>query len=102
MSTEKMREEFEVWAKRKAESVNYSHMQFVLAKHENGDYRTTWVDTAWIGWQASRTAIEVDLPEGLTLNELRYGSKPKPSHERLLPRATCVNAIESLGLKVRP
>lgn len=63
MSIEKMREEFEVWAKRQAESVNYAHMQFVLAKHENGEYRTTWVDMAWIGWQASRESLVIELPD---------------------------------------
>lgn len=88
MSTEKMREEFNHW---------YDNGRKKAAPFSTVNIR----DKCFEAWIASRAAIEVELPEGLTLNEMRYGSKPKPDHERLLPRTTCVKAIESIGLKIK-
>lgn len=56
------REQFEEWAHRKAVVSGYQHLAFLLTKNEDGSYRTTWVDSAWTGWQASRKAIEIELP----------------------------------------
>lgn len=53
-------------------------------------------------WFASREAVVVELPEGMTLNELRYGSKPKPDQARLILRRTAVACIEAQGLRVAP
>lgn len=61
--TDKMREEFESWALSYAERRNYQHMKNVTAKFPDGSYTTTWVDSAWIGWQASRAAMCVELPK---------------------------------------
>ena len=33
-----------------------------LAKHENGKYVSELTDAVWRGWQASREAVEVELP----------------------------------------
>jgi len=33
-----------------------------LAKHENGKYASELTDAVWRGWQASREAVEVELP----------------------------------------
>lgn len=34
-----------------------------LAKHENGKYASELTDAVWRGWQASREAVAVQLPE---------------------------------------
>ncbi len=66
MDTSKMRdisrEQFEAWAHRKAVVSGYQFLSFLLVKNEDGSYQTAWVDNAWMGWQASREAVAVELP----------------------------------------
>lgn len=54
MTEEEMRDEFEAWAAQYAELNNYRFMEHLLKRDpKTGDYSTTWVDSAWIGWKAS-------------------------------------------------
>lgn len=73
----KMREEFESWwyASKYCQVVNPS------ANAEQ---------TAWDSWQASRASIEVELPSYLDHTGCRHAIE------------CCAEAIESLGLKVKP
>lgn len=57
------RKQFEAEVFRRAEVCSYPHMSSVLKKTSDGGYATTWVDMMWEGWQASRAAIEINLPE---------------------------------------
>jgi len=50
-----LREEFEKWVIQKAQSSNYQFMGSLLNRFEDG-YATSWVDSAWLGWQACRLA----------------------------------------------
>lgn len=79
MNIEKMREEFEAW------SANHEFLGccFVV-RLDSGKYRDFDLQCAWESWQASRAAIEVDLPF-------------------LFPHYRCdvVEVIESLGLRVK-
>lgn len=64
MSTDILREGFEVWVKAYAEERDYQYPHLLLSRDPiTGDYQTTWVDSAWIGWKASRAAIVIALPE---------------------------------------
>lgn len=57
------RKEFEAWIMKEAERRKYAHMDY-LFKHDGDDYATTWVDMAWMGWQArSRSKPSDDLAE---------------------------------------
>lgn len=64
--SDKMREEFEVWVILNAGNHEYPYMDRVTAKFPDGSYLTTWVDSAWIGWQASRAALCVNACAGMT------------------------------------
>lgn len=57
------RKQFEAEVLRRAETSGYAHMASVLNKTSDGGYATTWVDMMWEGWQASRAAIEIELPD---------------------------------------
>lgn len=57
---DKMREEFEVWVRLEAARRLYQFMGDLL-KRFGEDYATTWVDSAWIGWQASRAELVIVL-----------------------------------------
>lgn len=85
MSTEKMRESFEAWHR-----IEYPGA--TLARRANGEYFNLYVGMCWIGWQASRAAIEVELPE--TDQFIDY-----PGY---ISRSDTEYALESLGLKVKP
>lgn len=92
MDTNKMREQFEAWAHRKAVVSGHQFMAFLLARNADGSYQTTWVDSAWEGWQASREAVVVELP--------KFDDYPA-SMERDM-RESLRSSIEAQGLKVTP
>lgn len=91
MSTEKMREEFEAWHR-----IEYPGA--TLARRSNGEYVNLYVGMCWIGWQASRAAIEVELPN--PYSEHRLASKPE-RYARSSTIGECRESIESIGLKVK-
>ena len=49
---EQERNEFERAMVQVAEVDGYEHPEYVLERNSNGDYSTTWVRGAWIGWRA--------------------------------------------------
>lgn len=92
MKDKQSRDEFEAWATRKAVECSYAYMSYLLSRHpETGDYNTTWVDSAWMGWQASREAIVIELPE-----HFEYDNPG----EAFPAIKDCRTAIEAAGLKV--
>lgn len=61
-----------------------------LAKHENGKYASELTDAVWRGWQASREAVEIELPD--TFQD-QYSST-------VMLEIDVVAAIEKHGIKV--
>lgn len=55
------REEFEAWVLSEAERTGYAYIDKVLSKFGES-YTTTWVDSAWQGWKASRASLCVQMP----------------------------------------
>lgn len=91
MDTNKMREQFEVWAaKNYVVPPGIGHL-FVRAEIGDG-YRLSNINHAWRGWQASREAVVVELP--------MFDDYPA-SMERDM-RESLRSAIEAQGLKVAP
>lgn len=88
MGTNKMREQFESFAR---EVLDWSDDEFRLASDGKSYY---WGATgeAWVFWQASREAVVVELP--------RFEDYPA-SMERDM-RESLRSAIEAQGLKVAP
>ena len=87
------REQFEAWYKSK-----YLFQGYEFDKLENGSYQ--WIESMWQAWQASRAAIEIELPDV-------YGDKYTPSSctmdgfdfEKYLD--DLCSEIQSSGLKVK-
>lgn len=118
MSNEKMREEFEAWARDR-----YSwHLhddarapeEKTLASWNGSSYGNRIVEGMWQSWQASRAAVVVELPEIVGF-EGAYDSIREPDFSALpdeffdadevfgLYRSIEVQeAIEAAGLKVKP
>jgi hypothetical protein len=61
--SEQMREKFEAWAMKQAESMRYSFPAGAVELNGLGDYAIVWVQGAWLGWQASRAELCVELPK---------------------------------------
>lgn len=59
MDTEKMRDEFEAWMKRRHPGIDW----IIERSDENSEaYRNPGVEGHWESWQASRAAIVIELP----------------------------------------
>ena len=63
---DKMREEFEAWAKTR------SLKNFLFWHPSDGQYEVHAVQMAFEGWQASRSALCVELPDAWNLAEHEY------------------------------
>lgn len=96
MSSEKMREEFEEAI---AEEAGQSLTAIQLSRKDDS-YSTSPLIYAWWAWQASRAAIEVDLP---SLRSITMGRREN-EHDSGFNAGVelCIDAIESIGLKVKP
>lgn len=86
------REQFEAWVTDRAIKSGYRHMDVILNRSLNESYATTWVDMAWEGWQASREAVEVDLPDI---------SDPADCYCDVYPVGSVLDALSSAGIKVK-
>lgn len=90
MNIEKMCEEFRAW---------WFEGIYPLRRMDRYEDAGVSEELAQEIWQASRAAIEVELPNGGSLAQRMYG--PDADGLPLLERHFVVEAIESLGLKVK-
>lgn len=105
--TDKMREEFEVAYQ--AACLNRAVARFhpsVFAKDHCEDYLSSLVQSAWWGWQASRTAVVVELPPMPDApeepEEAIDDSHMDAYHSAIGMRHACAQFIKAAGLKVTP
>ena len=91
------REQFEEWIANTTSSD--LHGRIMLDKSENGSYRHIATNNKWSAWQASRAAIEIELPD---ITDAQYQSKHIEGGFRAeafwLQVRKC---IENVGLKVK-
>lgn len=101
---DKMREEFEAWHRSVVEG------EPPHEKYNSGDYRNQQVQRYWLGWQASRAALVIELPP-VRPEPIASGDELKSDGEAAswniwvgekLAKADCREAIEAAGLKVKP
>lgn len=69
-----------------------------LAKHENGKYASELTDAVWRGWQASRKAVEVELP---SLKQIDSGERYVWSDGVFNFKEDAIKAIRAAGIKVK-
>ncbi|WP_332774232.1 hypothetical protein [Pseudomonas sp. ESBL1] len=97
MDTNKMRDVFEVALAKQAAEDGFAKPSLRRNKN-NGDYVDPFEQAAWWGWQASREAVVVGLPEA---------HKPAPEDDerwhnvRNSTIAACRRAIEANGVKCK-
>ncbi|WP_262770119.1 hypothetical protein [Enterobacter asburiae] len=88
-SRNNMREEFESWL-----APSWSRDTY-LEDEGDVEYVDDWVQGAWVGWRASRAAIEIELP---TENELHQKVCSGCASESL---EMVEQAIRAAGIKVK-
>lgn len=93
MNIEKMREEFQAEWSRKS---GWSDMQLEIFR-TGDDYSDQSTSSAWWAWQASRAAIEVELPA--PHNDYSISDRDVSGACEQYKRDR--KAIESLGLKIK-
>ena len=97
MSNDKSREQFEAWVKDCYPNQSLERFNPLHGVTE-GEYTGFTVQHCWIAWQASRSALVIELPRP-------YESAPPYAcyeggwNEM---RGESVDAIEAAGLKVKP
>ncbi|WP_122572157.1 hypothetical protein [Pseudomonas viridiflava] len=88
---EKIREEFEVWVKGQEWYFGDATESLSRCDEEPVEYLCGAVHGAWLGWQASRGALVIELPE-----HYQYDNPGEAFHAI----KDCREAIESAGVKV--
>ena len=94
-----MRDEFEVWVKKRAISGPFGfHPQLLnRCKLDPDRYAVSWVDSAFEGWLASRECLVIELPEKARITDpsdmLFIGSNGAINK--------CRDAIHAAGVKTK-
>ena len=86
--TDKMREEFETWAKRKWNSISLLRVNQPGAPRD-GQYEAQAAKDCWEAWVASRSTIEIELPSVCQ------------SGDPFDLKRDVVDEIEAVGLRVK-
>lgn len=88
------RKQFEQWVKF---HLGDKYSEVPLYKNKGGaNYLDSNVDLAWIAWQASRAAIEIELPPTVDGSNVPFAGNAWNAY-----RSEAVNAIRAAGIKVK-
>ena len=101
-----MREEFDAWQSKETPGADLEHCGELIG---NGparvSYRNMYVAERWIGWQASRECLVIDLPP-----EPEYPEDPEEAiddshmdsyHSAIRMRNACRDSIHAAGVKTK-
>lgn len=99
MDTNKMREQFEAAVMAKWPGIRMLRVNRP-GSPVDGEYELPGLEGAWWGWQASREAVVVELPEERVARG--YGEQVADALGFNDGLSYCREAIEAQGLKVSP
>ncbi|MDT3605994.1 hypothetical protein [Cronobacter dublinensis] len=98
---DKSREQFEAWVRIET-GMNLYRTKYALTAEEDQQYIDHDINLAWMAWQASRAAVEIELPNGVTTREaLDAGYMGDYAAGMDDGIESCANAIRAAGLKVK-
>lgn len=100
MTTNKMREEFVTWLESLGVGYDVRFADF-MGGLGDGEFYDAEVQGLWTTWQASRAVLVIDLPKGDSLARRMFGPQACAANP-LISRFDAVEAIEAVGLKVKP
>ena len=94
------REAFEKFITDEAIKRNYQFMDNLFSKFGDG-YAVTWVDMAWMGWKASRTAIEIELKQFDDFKLVHYGTTEDYANGYIEAQNNANKDITSHGIRIK-
>ena len=93
------REQFEKWV---GDSINSDvHRGIMLSRHENGNYSHLATRHKWDAWQASRAAVEIELPTTIELHPFVPSAAKMFCELHKNTVAECAKSIRAAGLKIK-
>lgn len=92
IKVDKSREQFEQFIQRKFGDL----IDQRVTKNGDGEYFSWDMQVAWLSWQASRAAIEVDLPPAVDGSNAPFAGNAWNAY-----RVEAVEAIHAAGIKVK-
>lgn len=91
------REQFEKWAKEET-GFDLWRTEYPMTEWDDQQYKCHQTNLAWMAWQASRAAIEIEIPPGVDVGKV-IGSDGRIMY--WIEEGTVRSVIESEGLKVK-
>lgn len=88
---EESRKQFEEWA-----SHAYGADYMCRSPGKDGDYINWLIEDLWQGWQASRAAIEIDLPPQVDSSNAPFAATAWNAY-----RVDAAKSIRAAGLKIK-
>lgn len=98
MMSDLMREEFEVWQAKETPGADLDHCgELIGSGPSRVSYRNMYVAERWIGWQASRESLVIELPADAHLSRDGLDEHYQAGHMR----DQIVEAIHAAGVKTK-
>lgn len=91
------RAQFEEWF-----LVRYPLSRKGIEKYKDGDYMGQYAQSHWMAWQASRAAIEIELPEKISSYNTResgYVIAQAAMYDEAID--DCADAIREIGISIK-
>nr|DAN85944.1 MAG TPA: hypothetical protein [Caudoviricetes sp.] len=89
IKVDKSREQFEKWFS------DQGKHQYAIEK-SNGNYILASANSAWQSWQASRSAVEIELPPAVEGSNVPFAGNAWNAY-----RVEAVEAVRAAGIKVK-
>lgn len=97
---DKSREQFEAWVRIET-GMNLYRTKYALTAVEDQQYIDHDINLAWMAWQASRAAVEIELPPTTEAHPLGPSTAKMFCELHKNTVTECANSIRAAGLKVK-
>lgn len=94
------REQFESWVKEET-GFDLWRTEYPMTEWDDQEYKCHQTNLAWMAWQASRSAIEIELPTTIEVHPFGPSAAKMFCELHKNTVAECAKSILSTGLKVK-
>lgn len=94
------REQFEKWVKEET-GFDLWRTEYPMTEWDNQQYKCHQANLAWMAWQASRAAIEIELPTTIEVHPFGPSAAKMFCELHKNTVAECAKSILAAGLKVK-
>lgn len=94
------REQFEKWIKEET-GFDLWRTEYPMTEWDDQQYKCHQTNLAWMTWQASRSAIEIELPTTIEVHPFGHSAAKMFCELHKNTVAECAKSILAAGLKVK-